>query len=90
MRVELRVRTFIKLCINKSQYLSDAFLKQLTGLDNCINKLFNMLEDDDIPRERRQNPKQVMGNIGRRPVTRGVHGVRSHPPPPHRIQRSAF
>ena len=41
MHVELRVRTFIELCINKSQYLSDAFLKQLTGLDNCIDKLFN-------------------------------------------------
>ena len=41
MHVELRVRTFIELCINKSQYFSDAFLKQLTGLDNCIDKLFN-------------------------------------------------
>lgn len=41
MHMELRVRTFIELCINKSQYLSDAFLKELTGLDGCIDKLFN-------------------------------------------------
>lgn len=41
MHVELQVWTFIELCINKSQYLSDAFLKQLTGLDNCIEKLLN-------------------------------------------------
>ena len=41
MHEELQVRTFIELCINKLQYLSDAFLKQLTGLDNCIDKLFH-------------------------------------------------
>lgn len=41
MHVELRVWAFIELCIDKSQYLSDAFLKQLTGLENCIDKLFN-------------------------------------------------
>ena len=41
MHVELRVRAFNELCIYKSQYLSDAFLKELTGLDGCIDKLFN-------------------------------------------------
>ena len=41
MHVELRVRTFIELCINKGQYLSDTFLKELTGLDGCIDNLFN-------------------------------------------------
>lgn len=41
MHMELRVRTFIELCINKGQYLSDTFLKELTGLGSCIDKLFN-------------------------------------------------
>ena len=41
MHVELRVRTFIELCINKGQYFSDTFLKELTGLDGCIGKLFD-------------------------------------------------
>ena len=29
------------MSINRGQYLSDTFLKELTGLDGCINKLFN-------------------------------------------------
>lgn len=41
MHVELRVRTFIELCLGKSQYFRDAFLKELTGLDGCIGKLFD-------------------------------------------------
>lgn len=40
MHVELRVWTFIELCVKKDQYFSDAFLKELTGLDGCIGKLF--------------------------------------------------
>ena len=41
MHVELRVRTFVGLCRNKSQYLDDDYLKELTGLGGCIEKLFD-------------------------------------------------
>ena len=41
MHVELRVRTFVELCLNKSQYLNDDYLKELTRIHGCIEKLFN-------------------------------------------------
>ena len=33
MHVELRVRTFMELCMKKELYYDNAYLKQLTGLD---------------------------------------------------------
>ena len=39
--MELRVQTFIELCLNKSQYLSGTYLKELTGLEGCFDKLFS-------------------------------------------------
>lgn len=41
IHVELRVRTFVGLCLNKYQYLDDDYLKELTGLGGCIEKLFD-------------------------------------------------
>ena len=41
MHVELRVRTFVELCLNKSQYLNDDYPKELTRIHGCIEKLFN-------------------------------------------------
>ena len=35
MHVELRVRTFMELCLKKDLYFDDTYLKTLTGLDNC-------------------------------------------------------
>ena len=37
--VELRMRTFIELCMNKDKYLNDCYLKELTGLDDYVENL---------------------------------------------------
>lgn len=37
--VELRMRTFIELCLNKDKYLNDCYLKELTGLDDYVENL---------------------------------------------------
>ena len=37
--VELRVRTFIELCLNRDKYLNNSYLKELTGLDDYMENL---------------------------------------------------
>ena len=37
--VELRMRTFIELCLNKDKYLNNCYLKELTGLDDYVENL---------------------------------------------------
>ena len=37
--VELRMTTFIELCLNKVRYLNDCYLKELTGLDGYVKNL---------------------------------------------------
>jgi hypothetical protein len=40
MHIELRVRTFVELCLNKDRYLDDNYLRTLTGKDAFISKMF--------------------------------------------------
>ena len=37
--VELRMRTFIELCLNRDKYLNNSYLKELTGLDDYMENL---------------------------------------------------
>ncbi|XP_015751340.1 PREDICTED: uncharacterized protein LOC107331282 [Acropora digitifera] len=37
--VELRLRTFIELCLNRDKYLNNSYLKELTGLDDYMENL---------------------------------------------------
>ena len=37
--VELRVRTFIELCLNRDKYFNNTYLKELTGLDDYMENL---------------------------------------------------
>ena len=37
--VELRVRTFIELCLNRDEYFNNSYLKELTGLDDYMENL---------------------------------------------------
>ena len=40
MLIELRVQTFVELCLNKDRYLDDNYLRTLTGKDAFISKMF--------------------------------------------------
>lgn len=40
LHIELRVKTFFELCLKKNDYLDDQYLKRLTSLDSCMDKLF--------------------------------------------------
>ena len=40
MHVELRVCTFVELCLNKDWYLDNNYLRTLTGKDAFIGKMF--------------------------------------------------
>ena len=53
--VELHVRTFIELCLNKDKYLNNCYLKELTGLDDYRRTFWGVVF---IYRQKqRENPK---------------------------------
>ena len=53
--VELRLRTFIELCLNRDKYLNNSYLKELTGLDEYMENLLG--SSFDLPPKTTGKPK---------------------------------
>ena len=53
--VELRVRTFIELCLNRDKYLNNSYLKELTGLDDYMENLLG--SSFDLSSKTKRKPK---------------------------------
>lgn len=62
MHVELRMRTFLELCLNKNKYLNNLFLKELTGLDNYVDSLLDSSFDtSSLTRGKSKAERQMEG-----------------------------
>ena len=53
--VELRVRTFIELCLNRDKYLNNSYLKELAGLDDYMENLLG--SSFDLSSKTKRKPK---------------------------------
>ena len=53
--VELHVRTFIELCLNRDKYLNNSYLKELTGLDDYMENLLG--SSFDLSFKTKRKPK---------------------------------